>query len=139
MSKNILLDTNLIIAAFDTKDSEAQEQLRNLLEDEEVAFAISPLIRYEVLRGIAFSDDDKYIELQKILNDFEEFDIGRDVSELSARIFRYAKQQERDIVNKRSFDVFHCATAKCNGLDICSNDSDIGKIDALCQEILDEA
>ena len=139
MSKNILLDTNLIIAAFDTKDSEAQEQLRNLLEDEEVAFAISPLIRYEVLRGIAFSDDDKYIELQKILNDFEEFDIGRDVSELSARIFRYAKQQERDIVNKRSFDVFHCATAKCNGLDICSNDSDIGKIDALCQEISDEA
>jgi len=54
-----LLDANVLIAALDDKGStkleecqQAKKYLHELLSDENVALAISPLIRSEVLRGI---------------------------------------------------------------------------------------
>jgi predicted nucleic acid-binding protein len=138
MTRKILLDTNLIIAAFDNKDSKAIVQLTNLLSDEGVAFAISPLIRYEVLRGVSFSNNENYDSLKSILNGFEEFDISRDIATLSSDLFRFSQSKKGDgknaLVNKRSFDVFHLATAKCNELELCSNDGDLGKLENLYQE-----
>lgn len=138
MTRKILLDTNLIIAAFDSKDAKAIVQLAGLLNDENVAFAISPLIRYEVLRGVPFSNNENYDSLKSILNGFEEFDISRDIATLSSDLFRFSQSKREDgksaIVDKRSFDVFHIATAKCNELELCSNDSDLGKLENLYQE-----
>lgn len=140
MTRKILLDTNLIIAAFDGNKPEAKNQLADLLNDENVAFAISPLIRYEVLRGVFFSDNEKYDHLKTILNGFEEFDISRDIATLSSHLFRFSQSKKEDgknaLVNKRSFDVFHLATAKCNELELCSNDGDLGKLENLYQEWL---
>jgi predicted nucleic acid-binding protein len=138
MMRKILLDTNLIIAAFDGNNPEAKNQLAGLLNDENVAFAISPLIRYEVLRGVFFSDNEKYDYLKAILNGFEEFDISRDIAALSSHLFRFSQSKKEDgknaLVNKRSFDVFHLATAKCNELELCSNDGDLSKLENLYQE-----
>lgn len=140
MTRKILLDTNLIIAAFDSKDPKAIVQLTDLLNDENVAFAISPLIRYEVLRGVSFSNNENYDSLKSILNGFEEFDISRDIATLSSHLFRFSQSKKEDgknaLVNKRSFDVFHLATAKCNELELCSNDGDLGKLENLYQEWL---
>ena len=94
MTRKILLDTNLIIAAFDSKNPEAISQLTELLSDDEVAFAINPLIRYEVLRGIHFSNNEKYDSLNAILNGFEEFDIGRDIATLSSNLFRLSQSKK---------------------------------------------
>ena len=142
MTKKILLDTNLIIAAFDNNNAAAQEQLRQLLNDEEVAFAISPLIRYEVLRGVSFTDEEKYEALNAILNGFEEFDIGKDVANLSSHLFRFARSKkadgEKSLVDKRSFDIFHYATAQCNALELCSNDRDLTKLQQLYNDWLTE-
>ena len=138
MTRKILLDTNLIIAAFDSETPDAIDQLTQLLTDDEVAFAISPLIRYEVLRGVQFDDKDKYSELNTILNGFEAFDIGN----LSSDLFRFARSKkaegEKSLVDKRSFDLLHLATAKCNQLELCSNDSDLSKLEQLYEDWLTE-
>jgi len=139
MDRKILLDTNLIISAFDTKSPEAREQLRILLEDDQVAFAISPLIRYEVLRGVGISETERHGELESVLNGFVEFDIGRDVANLSSNLFRYVRsnhnKEESSFVDKRSFDIFHYATAKCNELELCSNDGDLGRLERIHKQM----
>ncbi len=60
MTEKYLLDTNLLIAALDEagtteaeKSQQAKERLKALLADPASALAITPLIRYEVLRGVA--------------------------------------------------------------------------------------
>ncbi len=140
MERKILLDTNLIIAAFDNQSPEAINQLAKLLSDENVAFAISPLIRYEVLRGIPFSENERHNALNALLNEIEEFDIGNDTAILSSNLFRFAKLEraegECSIVDKRNFDVFHLATAKCNELELYSNDGDLDKLENLYQRWL---
>ncbi|MDQ7090874.1 MAG: PIN domain-containing protein [Methylococcales bacterium] len=140
MERKVLLDTNLIIAAFDTKNQKAINQIKELLGDENVALAISPLIRYEVLRGVSYSHHERYDNLNSILNGFEEFDIGCDIAALSSNLFRLSQSKKEAgknaLVDKRSFDVFHLATAKCNELELCSNDSDLEKLENLYQSWL---
>lgn len=137
MTRKILLDANVLISALDTKTPDAVEYLKSLVRDENVGLVISPLIRYEVLRGVAYENDQKHEELKEILNGFEEIDITLDVTELSTELFRYAKSEGRNIVNKRSFDVFHFSTAKCNNLEFGTNDSDIDKLEALYKDCMD--
>lgn len=137
MTKTILLDANLLISAFDTKEKVAVEAMRKLLKDDSISLAITPLIRYEVLRSVEFTDDVLHEKLKERLNGFEEFDITRDISELSTALFRYAKSEGKvnpENVNKRSFDIFHWATAKCNELEIESNDGDIDRLETLYDE-----
>ena len=141
MSKKVLLDANLIISVSDRNNKKYQESLEKitlLVEDNNIELCITPLIRYEVLRGIPFDDPDSYEDLKEMLNGFIELDIKRNTSELASNLFRYARHRDRGIVNKRSFDVFHCTTAKCNQCELHSNDGDIGKIKTLYDNYLRE-
>ena len=65
-----------------------------------------------------------------------ELDVNRRVSELSAHLFRFDRAQasngQRNI-EKRKFDVFHLASAKCHDLDLASQDSDIAGLEDLYQ------
>ncbi|OQX08717.1 MAG: hypothetical protein BWK73_24630 [Thiothrix lacustris] len=140
MTRRVLLDTNLLIAALDTagttsaeQRAKAKEQIKKLMDDADVAVAITPLIRYEVLRGIAWDEVERYQQLQQILADFEEFDISRDVSELAANLYRFDVDKAKTLneprnFEKRKFDVFHFASAQCNRLELASHDSDIAKL-----------
>lgn len=142
MTVKIFLDTNLIISAFDTENPEALEKMSKLLSDDSVALFISPLVRYEVLRGIPFGECEKYKHLQEILDGFKELNIDRDISELASCLYQYdvytANPKENRNFDKRGFDTFHFSTAKCNELVVDSNDSDIDKIEALYQNYLQE-
>lgn len=146
MTRKVLLDANLLIAAFDGNGSTspeikqaAQEQLETLLTSGDVQLFITPLVRYEVLRGIAWKRQSDFSEMTRIINDFPELEVTRDISELSAHLFRYDKHQaalDKDAVkniDKRKFDVFHFCSAYCNGLEFCSCDSDIARIGNLYQ------
>ncbi|MFI0399803.1 MAG: type II toxin-antitoxin system VapC family toxin [Thiolinea sp.] len=141
--RRILLDTNLLIAALDQdnqtsidKKEEAVQLLTDLLNNSNVALAITPLIRYEVLRGIAWKDSVRYEELKDTLKYFEEVDIGSDVSELAANLYRFdiakakANNEKRNF-EKRKFDIFHLASAQCHKLELVSQDSDIAKLQTL--------
>ncbi len=131
MTRRVLLDTNLLIGALDTKNPRDIEELNKLLKDENIALAISPLIRYEILRGVKWGDNETYKTLLLALNELEEFEIGKEIAEKAAKVYRFARAKERKIVNKRNFDLLHVATAKCNKLEIRSNDKDIKKLEQL--------
>lgn len=98
---------------------------------------ITPLIRYEVLRGIKWENIDVYDSMSRVLNGFPELDITRNVAELSANLFRFDSHQLATVgqgtrnIEKRKFDVFHYCCACCNNLDLESNDTDIAKIEQL--------
>lgn len=141
MTRKVLLDTNLLVAALDQNASTSPQQceqakatLTQLLKSEDVALAITPLIRYEVLRGVDWQSKERYEALRAALTLFEEFDIGRDVAELAADLYRLDKSHAEDNgeqrnLEKRKFDVFHLASAKCNELELASRDSDMTKLD----------
>ncbi|MFC0269158.1 type II toxin-antitoxin system VapC family toxin [Kushneria aurantia] len=134
MARAFLLDANLLIGAFDgepgNEDHEAaKSRLAGLLRDPQVRLAITPLIRYEVLRGARHVSLD---ELSAALDDFQEFEIrGRDAYR-AAQVFQQAARHGRPL-DKRRFDVFHCVCAESNELEMLSQDSDIAAIRELME------
>jgi predicted nucleic acid-binding protein len=147
MAKRVLLDANLLIAAYDedgtTSDQQRQQArktIRALLTDDTVEeLVITPLIRYEVLRGVAWQQNRRYQQVQQHLTKFTELDIKRQVSELAANLYRYDEYKaklanESRNLEKRKFDVFHFATAHYYGLTLASQDSDIAKLQVLHAE-----
>ncbi|UQB42260.1 PIN domain-containing protein [Thiomicrospira microaerophila] len=143
--RKVLLDTNMIVAVFDQEGTTSDEmkasakaELTGLLNDNEVVLVITSLIRYEVLRGIAWAEPEKLRAMKQVLNGFLELDIERKVSELASDLFRLDYNQaenssERNI-NKRNFDIFHFAVSKHHGLDLVSNDRHIPQLETLYQQ-----
>lgn len=85
----LLLDANILIGAFDSKPDDKKYQkdrelVNELMLRDDVKIAITPLIRYEVLRGLKNLD---FLEMQEILDDFMEFNIDKNISYQSAQIF----------------------------------------------------
>lgn len=147
MIRRVLLDANLLIGVFDDSGETSERQrnkskvrMHELLTDPSVALAITPLIRYEVLRGIQWTDQEQYAALRSVLEDFEEFDISRDVSELAADLYRYdqylsEQNNENKNLEKRKFDVFHFASAECNELELATEDGGFVKLQALYRKL----
>lgn len=139
--RKVLLDANLLIAALDegstTSEAErtkAKQTLAALLSDAEVTLIITPLIRYEVLRGIGWQDQGRFAQLKQALDGLTELDVNRQVSELAADLFRFERAECADSqrnLEKRKFDVFHLASAKCHDLELASQDSDIAGLEGL--------
>lgn len=138
---NVLLDANLLIAVFDQNGTTSEllrqtatAKLTTFLENPDIKLVITPLIRYEVLRGLSWQDAERYNNLKQVLDGFTELDVNRNVSELAANLFRFDSAinagAQRN-VEKRKFDVFHLACAKCHGLDLASQDTDIVSLQSL--------
>lgn len=135
MTRKLLLDTNMLIGAFEPEPgnaahTKAKEKLKHLSEDTEVKLAITPLIRYEVLRGVRRISPDK---MEDVLNGFQEFEVRGAEARRAAELYRLAKNKGMDL-SKRSFDLFHCVCAEANGLEILAQDGDIPKIQQLIQD-----
>ena len=150
MIKNVLLDANLLIAALDEnctttklEKEAAKQQLHQILSDDNIKIFITPLIRYEVLRGIDWNDKATFDRMSAILNGIPNLDITTDISELSANLFRFRKGLPENNLNglikldKRSFDLMHFSTAKCSHCECVSRDTDISKIERIhqCYEV----
>lgn len=149
MLKKLLLDANLLIAAFDEKGTTSAEekalaknQLKQALEAPDTALALTPLIRHEVLRGVTWEDSERAEVLKAAIDQFEEFDIDRETAELAADLYRYHRHQLEQTgmgrnIDKRTFDVFHFAVAKRQQLDFLSRDEDKTWLNRLYRNFLD--
>jgi arginine/lysine/ornithine decarboxylase len=147
----ILLDANLLIAALDDDASTAPEIKKNaidriakLLQDDDVVLAITPLIRYEVLRGVAWQNESTYQSLLSRLNQFEEFDIDRAISEMAANLYRYDVKRCNELkinrnLEKRKLDIFHFCSSEIRQLELMSEDGDVAKIRQLHDAMLADA
>ena len=136
-----LLDTNFLMYLIDNtsdpkKRSEVLNEVANKLQQPENKFSLTPLIRYEVLRGIAWQDTEKLEQIAKLLIPFESFEITQEISDLASNLYRFDKfeaDNEHTVRNleKRKFDIFHFATAHINGFEMLTNDTDMEKISDL--------
>jgi len=136
LTKKILVDANLWINAFDKKEVEAVQELTQLIRDEDAVLVLTALIRYEVLRGVRWGSSHDYSELKAALDQFETLDINRQISDLATDLYRYDVAHETNEsrnFEKRKFDMFHFATAKCYQLEWRSKDSDMKKLEGLYQ------
>lgn len=137
MSKFVLLDANLLIGAFDHDASnpqhlDARAQVEALLRDDTLKIAITPLIRYEVLRGVKQVSTEV---MQSILNDFEEFEITDIEANRAAKIYHLARQGGEKL-DKHSFDVFHYVVAEIRDLELLSqNVKDFAKIERIANQM----
>lgn len=132
MTRGVLLDANIVIGAFDgERGNEAHEKARvrleELLADDKIKVAITPLIRYEVMRGVA---PEKVDSLDASLSVFHEFDITGKEAVRAAEIFRLAREAGKKL-DKHSFDVLHFACAQEYDLELASQDGDMAIIAAL--------
>ena len=134
MSRRILLDANLLIQALDgegtsTESSkvEAKAQLKDLLADSSVVLAITPLIRYEVMRGVPLGEPSRFEKLEQALSGFDVFDISASEAKLAANLWRFlvSKNQKPD---RKTLDLMHFASAETNQLEIASTDGDICRL-----------
>ncbi len=119
----VFLDANLLIHAFDpdsTADialkSDAQQFIGNLTGDPATRLFITPLIRYEVLRGISPS---KVEDMAKVLDMFTQLSVEAVDGDVAASVFRaermtLAPDQFAPIrlIHKHSFDLLHVVCAK---------------------------
>lgn len=135
MTRMVLLDANLLIGALDGEPGNAvhdqsRQLLWDLLTDPDVKLALTPLIRFEVLRG---AQRVPLADLDAALNDFHEFEVRGAEARRAAEIFQLARAAGKQL-DKRSFDVLHFACAEVNRLEFASRDADIDKIRALVSE-----
>lgn len=137
-----LLDTNLLIHLFDEESSkDHKENAKKILAQklqEESEFFVTELIRYEVLRGVAWDNCDKLQKLKKYLAVFPVLEIKKEVGDIARNLWRYEKAKYPNSsknFDKYRFDAFHVATAKFYGLQLLSMDTDIKTIDELYQDM----
>lgn len=142
--KGYLLDTNYLIYLADpnanpTKKAEVLQDLALKLEDSETLLFLTPLIRYEVLRGVEWDNIEKLNTLKSALKAFQTIDINDDIADLARNLFRLDKANQKNgskkVIEKYQFDMFHFATAKENDLEILSKDRDMTAIENLFKKI----
>lgn len=92
----ILLDSNILIPAFENENSDEAEKLRELMADKNVAIFITPLISYEVLRVIAWINRDKYEKVKESLSMIPFIDINHKITYLASELFRLEKHIRED-------------------------------------------
>ena len=142
--KGYLLDTNYLIYLVDpnansSKKAEVLQDLALKLKDPETLLFLTPLIRYEVLRGVEWDNIEKLNTLKNALKAFQVIDINDDISDLARNLFRLDKANQKTgsttVIEKYQFDMFHFAAAKENNLEILSKDRDMSAIENLFQKI----
>lgn len=136
MARMVLLDANMLIGALDgeqgnTANDANRARFVELLQDDDVRLAVSPLITYEFLRGIKNAE---LQEIEEVLSNFQKFDIKEEHAILAAKVFQVARDQG-SAINKKNFDIFHCVCAELHQLEMESQDADIAKIQQLIKAV----
>jgi predicted nucleic acid-binding protein len=143
MMREVLLDTDMLIAALDgnkDKDDVVEKQRRRrvkeLSSDPEVRLRITPLIYYELMRDVRHRTP---AEIEADLKHFDQTEIRAEHGRRAAELYRLAKEEHKDNkdewLDRRRFDVFHCVCAELDGLEFVSgNDKDILKIQQLIND-----
>ncbi|MFZ7171991.1 type II toxin-antitoxin system VapC family toxin [Avibacterium volantium] len=129
--KKILLDSNRLITAIKDENSPERQALIELLQDDETQVFITPLIRYEVLRGVDWQNEADYQKHEAALSQLDIIQVDQKIADQAAVIFRFERAYRRQNnetpkkIDKHNFDLMYYATAKVYGLEWKSNDSDL--------------
>lgn len=127
----VLVDTNLLIRAFDPKANATPEQVKAarqrllaLTDDPTVSLVLNPLILFEVTCGIEHGDEARLDAIRAELNQLEMISVGESEASFAAHLSRYAPVMGCVLEKRRKFDLLHFACAELNGLEIATADPD---------------
>jgi predicted nucleic acid-binding protein len=157
MTRNVLLDTNVLIAVFDgdTANAEHQEIQKAFEEltscsDDAINFVTTPLVSYEFLRNL---NHELTPEETAVFNEYERIEINHKHARIAAQVYELDTLQgsypidlshcsriefdDLEITSKdykHSFDIFHCVCAEFEELEIISYDKRFPKVKRLIQD-----
>lgn len=104
--KKYLLDSNYWIAL--PKENDASEdrkkilrEMAKILADSDSRLILTPLIRYEVLRGVPWVSEEKLQRMENILNGFEMLEITREIADLSQKLYRFDDYETEQYKKKK--------------------------------------
>jgi predicted nucleic acid-binding protein len=135
MMREVLFDTNMLISAYDhdetrevgsavdgsetrNVDFQRRKCVEKLASDPEVRLWITPLIYYEVLRGVVHKSP---AEMENELRAYQRLEIREAHGHRAAELYRLAKDKD-EWLDKRRFDIFHCVCAEIDGLEFVHDD-----------------
>jgi predicted nucleic acid-binding protein len=145
--KEVLLDANIIIAAFDNSGNTSAEgkrqakELINSIVQSDQKIVITNLIKYEVMRGISWKNTENYEYLVSIVNGFKCLNINDKIADLAIKMFRYNRfiasspQNGEQKIDKYNFDIFHFSTAKIYKIAIKTCDTRFSKYEQWYTEL----
>ncbi|WP_159990515.1 type II toxin-antitoxin system VapC family toxin [Pelistega ratti] len=142
--KRVLLDSNILIEAFNNKSGDAANKLKTLMNEENTTVFITPLISYEVLRGVDWNNEEEYQKIKNAIAQFSSINIDYKITQLASNLFRFEKynrfqmKQQGKKIDKHNFDLVHFSTAKIHGLEFMSQDSDMGSWGNLYDQLLQQ-
>lgn len=118
------LDSNILINALNNKTSTSGVLLTSLLQDKNSQIFVSPLVLYEVLRGVNWENEVEFAEAKLFLSHISNINIDKQIAELASNLFRLEKKIRSTLnenskkIDKHNFDIMHFSTAKVNGFTI---------------------
>jgi len=122
-------DTNVIIDIFD-KDEKAMERLTSIFLEKDSEILINKLVYLEALRTIHFTHKKIFREAKRTLDSFEKLDVTQDIYDEAIEFSRYCHSKGVRLKGKcEAIDFLHFMTAKYYGLEMISNDKDLGKLE----------
>jgi predicted nucleic acid-binding protein len=128
------IDTNLIIDAFQRKNSESQNKLMSILEDEENEIFYNGLVYTEALRCML--DEDMFSTLKASFEYFTWIDINQSIYIETKKFSRYCRSKGIKVAKGKCelIDMIHFITAKENNLTLLSGDGDMEKLEKCYEE-----
>ena len=127
-------DTNVIIDIFD-KDEKAIERLTSILLEKDSEILINKLVYLEALRTIHFTHKKIFREAKRTLDSFEKLDVTQDIYDEAVEFSRFCHSKGVRLKGKcEAIDFLHFMTAKYYGLEMVSNDKDLGKLESIYLE-----
>lgn len=130
MTNKYLLDSNILIKALEDRNSPERHRFIELLSQPDSIVYITPLIYYEVLRGVNWKNVANYESYVEQLNLLSNLNIDKSIAAKAIELFRFERDyraqynQQSKKPDKHNFDIMHFATANVYGLVLASNDQD---------------
>ncbi len=127
------IDTNLIIDVFERKNSDSIALLASIVNNEEDTIYYSGLVYTETLRTVL--DEERFEILKSAFSSFSWLDITQEIFVETKKFSRYCRSQEIKVAKGKCelIDILHFITAKHYGLEVLSNDSDMGNLEQCYQ------
>jgi len=123
------IDTNLIIDAFERKNSESQNKIMDILKSEENEIFYNGLVYTEVLRAVL--DEKIFSTLKTSFEFFTWIDIHQSIYIETKKFSRYCRAKGIKVAKGKCelIDMLHFITAKYYDLALLSNDGDMTKLE----------
>lgn len=134
---NYLIDSCLLIDAYDRKLPEAQARVHVVFAEDDNEIFIDRLALLETLRGIKWVDKNKFSALKNTLEMFTIVNIDHTIYDHAISFSRFCRSKGITLKGRcEAIDYLHFLTAKYYNFEILTCDGDMSKLETLYSDWL---